>query len=98
MNKKLQLDVSSSPTTASSYFSGNTASGITIDDTKKKIATSPKDNSATEKAVYAYIRALRALGHTTANTADIARALSLPLSDVDRAVQALKTKGVNVAA
>ena len=45
-------------------------------------------------AVYAHIKAVRSLGRTGINTADIARALGLPLHEVERAVAALQTKGV----
>ena len=48
----------------------------------------------TESAVYAHIRALRALGHTTINTAKIADALSLNRRQVERAISALKDKGI----
>ena len=34
-------------------------------------------NKRVENAVYAYIRAIRALGHTNINTIEIARALSV---------------------
>lgn len=50
-----------------------------------------------ESAVFAHIRAMRTLGHTTVNTRDVARALALPLSIVDRAVAGMSTKGVRVA-
>jgi hypothetical protein len=48
-------------------------------------------------AVYGYMRAMRALGQTTVNTADIGKALGLPLRDVERAVIALRSKGVKRA-
>ena len=47
-----------------------------------------------EKAIYAHIRAVRALGRKRINTAEIAAALSLPLSDVNRALSSLRKKGV----
>jgi len=47
-------------------------------------------------AVYSHIRAVRALGRESINTADIARALSLRVSDVDRAVKMLDAKGVKI--
>lgn len=53
--------------------------------------------SAREKAVFAYLRGLRALGQTEISTDKIASALSLPLGDVERAVAALRHKGVKVA-
>ena len=47
-------------------------------------------------AVYGYIRAIRALGRTGVNTSEIAAALSLPISTVNRAVSALRSQGVRV--
>ncbi len=50
-----------------------------------------------EKAVYAYIRAVRALGRETINTLDISRALSIPLPRVEKAAERLESKGVRLA-
>jgi hypothetical protein len=47
-----------------------------------------------ENAVYAYIRALRALGRTQINTAEIADALSVPVNEVHNVVFSLRKKGV----
>ena len=47
-----------------------------------------------EQAVYSYIQAKRALGETTINTADIARALDIPLQLADLAIIHLQPKGV----
>jgi|HubBroStandDraft_5_1064220.scaffolds.fasta_scaffold1207243_1 hypothetical protein len=49
-----------------------------------------------QNAVYAYLRAIRALGRTGINTGDVAMALSLPVGDVNKALSALKKKGVRV--
>ena len=49
-----------------------------------------------EKAVFAHIKAMRTLGHKALNTADVAAALSLPRSVVDRVVLGLRSKGVKV--
>ena len=43
-----------------------------------------------ESAVYAHIQALRGLGKTETNTADIARALGLRILEVERAINKLK--------
>lgn len=48
-------------------------------------------------AVYSYIRALRSLGKTRLNTADIAEALSLSIQQVTRAIRTLEEKGVKVS-
>ena len=47
-----------------------------------------------EKAVYAYIQAIRALGRKQVNTEEIADALSMPIGEVGRAVRSLRKKGV----
>jgi hypothetical protein len=39
-----------------------------------------------ENAVYAHIQAIRALGKTRVNTVDIARALGLPLREVEKTI------------
>ena len=49
-----------------------------------------------ENAIYAHIQALRALGKTRINTADIAMALKVPPKTVELAVSNLKEKGVKV--
>ena len=57
----------------------------------RKPATVPK---AVVSAVYSHIRAMRTLGHGTINTSDIAKALSLPMSQVSLAVDMLEGRGV----
>jgi hypothetical protein len=54
------------------------------------------DPRKVEEAVFAHIRAMRSLGRTTANTAQIARALSLSTREVDRAVARLHDRGVKL--
>ena len=49
-----------------------------------------------EGAVFAYIKAVRALGQTSVNSVDISRALSLPLGEVDQAMKGLRGKGVRI--
>jgi hypothetical protein len=51
-----------------------------------------------EKAVYSHIQAVRTLGRTKINTAEIADALSIPVSEVTAAIDGLKRKGVKVVA
>jgi hypothetical protein len=66
---------------------------------KPTVATANKgtrEQGNLKNAVYSHIRALRSLGRTSINTLEIATALSLPLKEVDRAVVALKSKGVKV--
>jgi hypothetical protein len=47
-----------------------------------------------QNAVYAYIRAIRALGRTKINTCEIADALSLSVAEVNLAISSLKKNGV----
>jgi hypothetical protein len=51
-------------------------------------------NKAVHNAVYAYIRAVRALGRTKITTAEVAEALSLPVVEVNGALSSLKKRGV----
>jgi hypothetical protein len=53
-----------------------------------------RSSKGVQNAVYAYIRAIRALGRTRINTSEIADALSLPIPEVNRALSSLKRKGV----
>ena len=56
-----------------------------------------RNHKAIEAAVYRYIQALRALGKTQVNTAEIARALGLPVSNVDQVIPKLNEKGIKRA-
>lgn len=97
-------DVSSTTETYSVAVSTSTHQPVTTSTTgrtgRSSAVTSIKDSRSfarIEKAVYAHIRAIRSLGRTTVNTAQIARALSVPIKDVDQAVAKLRTKGVRLA-
>jgi hypothetical protein len=59
-----------------------------------KASVRPKHDDKIERAVYSHIQAVRTLGRTKINTSDIADALSLNVSDVNRAVTKLRAKGV----
>jgi hypothetical protein len=59
-------------------------------------ASKPTKKEDVGAAVYAHIRAMRALGRTTVNTAEVAKALSLDVGVVDRAVAEMTSKGVKV--
>jgi hypothetical protein len=52
---------------------------------------------AVREAVFAYIKALRALGKTRVNTREIADALDLPRTLVEQAVTRLRDEGVKPA-
>jgi hypothetical protein len=54
-------------------------------------------NKNIEAAVYGYIQALRALGKTQINTAEIARALGIPISIVASVLPKLGEKGIRRA-
>lgn len=51
-------------------------------------------NKNVQNAVYAYIRAVRALGRTKITTAEVADALSIPVVEVNGALSSLKKRGV----
>jgi predicted transcriptional regulator len=53
-------------------------------------------SKAVVNAVYSHIQAVRTLGRDGINTREIASALSLPVSEVDRAVKMLDDKGVKI--
>jgi hypothetical protein len=54
-------------------------------------------SKALENAVYGHIRAVRALGRKQISASEIASALSLPVTDVVKALVALRSKGVKIA-
>ena len=56
----------------------------------------PREDKKIENAIYAHIRALRALGRTQINSAEIAEALGLNLNTVHRAIRSLTKRGVKV--
>ena len=61
-----------------------------------RIVVRRKDDKTLQSAVYAYIQAVRALGRNQLNTIEIAEALSIPVTEVNRAIVSLKKKGVKV--
>ena len=68
------------------------SSGQAIKDASN--APSTKD---VEAAVYAHIRAVRALGRTVINSAEISNALAVPVAEVEKALVRLKAKGIRIA-
>ena len=60
----------------------------------KRASVTRRTSKAIENAVYSHIRAVRTLGRTQINTSEVADSLSLPIADVNRAIDALKRKGV----
>ena len=69
---------------------------VTVSNVRHKAArkAARKKRQRFESAIYSHIRAMRALGRTRLNTAEIAEALSLSIDEVNRAVSSLKKKGV----
>lgn len=55
-----------------------------------------RSNNDIEGAVFAHIKAVRTLGQASVNSVDISRALSLPLGEVEQAMQGLRGKGVRI--
>jgi hypothetical protein len=61
------------------------------------ISSAPKASKEVEKAVYAYVRAVRALGRTEVTVSDISKALDIAEPAVIQALTALRSKGVKFA-
>ena len=60
-------------------------------------ASAPKASREIEKAVYAYVRAVRALGRTQVFVSDISKALDIAEPAVIQALNALRSKGIKFA-
>ena len=60
---------------------------------KRKRPVSDKD---VEAAVYAYVRAVRALKRTSINTLEISKSLEIPLAKVEKTVSELRSKGIKI--
>lgn len=77
---------------------GSTTSAATSAPTTRargpRLVATPASNKSIENAVYAHLQAMRALGHTTVNTGDVARALGLSQSTVEKTIAGLASKGV----
>jgi hypothetical protein len=86
------LVVSSDSSSASSEAPSQVNGVVTM----RRKGGNKKTESAVENAIYAHIRAIRALGRKEVNTSEISDALSLPVLIVNRAIASLKKKGVKV--
>lgn len=62
----------------------------------KVSAAKGRHDKSVENAVYGHIRAVRALGRTTVDTGQIARALGIPIHEVDRVIVKLNSRGVRL--
>jgi hypothetical protein len=78
----------------SSESTANSQLSIGSDAVSRRIRRSNRLNKSVVNAVYAYIRAIRALGRTNLVTTEVASALSIPVAEVNRAITSLKEKGV----
>jgi hypothetical protein len=80
----------------------STATSVPIGDLLGALRITPAEQRASapqrdiERAVYGHIRALRALGRTRIDTAEIAQALDLPLKAVEQTLGNLAQKGVKI--
>ena len=83
-----------SPPRAGSSSTSSTSGSVTFRTSIPLPARQKRDDRNIQSAIYAYIRARRALGETTISVSDIARGLELPPSEVARAVSALRGRGV----
>ena len=83
---------------SSSYIiSTATGSGdISVSSTSVTARVRPTVDKNIITAVYSHIRAIRALGRTRVNSADISDALEIPRKEVDKAIRELTDKGVKV--
>ncbi len=63
---------------------------------RQRVRRSARFSESVQNAVYAHIRAIRALGRTQINTAEVADALLLSVAEVNRAISSLEKKGVRV--
>lgn len=77
--------------------SGAATTGSTITSHVAGVRPSLVKEKQIVDAVFGYIQAVRALGRTTINTLDVARALSLSPSDVERTLSSLAKKGVKIS-
>jgi len=65
-----------------------------VDDTHNVRTHRARSSKSVQNAVYAYVRAIRALGRTKVNTSEVANALSLPVNQVNGVLESLRKKGV----
>jgi hypothetical protein len=75
----------------------STSAAIAIEPAKVNRSGAAKSERAIDSAVLAHLRARRALGHTTVNSGDVARALGLSPGEVLRSLGRLAPKGVKAA-
>ena len=97
MVEKFKTVVTSTADRAVTSTSSSTAGTVSIAITSVGSLASPRSLADIESAVFSHIQAVRTLGRSEINTAEIAQALSLPQELVIAAVARLRGKGVRVA-
>lgn len=75
-----------------SSSSSKTATAVHLSHDEFRAAPAPKKGH--EAAVYAYLRAVRAVGKVRVTSGDVASALSLPEREVRRILGSMKERGV----
>jgi hypothetical protein len=93
--------VSSPTAVGSSIINTNTASTsgvytLAVGSVGRSRVASPPSQKNIESAIYAHIQAVRALGRTRIDTAEIAKALDLTPFQVERTISSLTRKGVKL--
>ena len=92
------VTVVGSKTTQSHHVTYSTSTGPAEKIHVERIPSPWKDISdhAAREAVYNHLRLLRSQGRTTVSTDEVAKGLSLPLSQVERIIDQLRPRGVKV--
>jgi hypothetical protein len=91
---------SSAPAGSVSYSTSTHAAGLTtfsLNVGPIPASAAPKPSKEVENAVYAYVRAVRALGRTEVIVSDISKALDIAEPTVIQALAALRSKGIKFA-
>jgi hypothetical protein len=95
MKEKVASTAATLTSTSSIAVSGTTVIGSVP--APPAAPSHPLPEAKVDSAVYSYIRAMRAIGKTRLNTAEIAAALGLPEATIRNAAARLSDKGVRAA-
>lgn len=99
MTKTIQVPKGEFTTSAHSFSVSVTSSTLgRIAVPSARVVNDPAAMREIEKAVYSHIRAIRTLGRTSVTVTEIAAALGISVSDAERALMALESKGVKAGA
>ena len=101
MNKRIETSpVSTTGTVSVSSMATATSThlvGIPVGGRRQRGRAAAKSNEQNiEKAVYGYIRAIRAVGRAKVDSGEISVALNLPFRDVEKAMRQLSGRGVKI--